>query len=179
VESPSTWNLLTSALAMVGLDDVDRAWAFMMHLGLLGNRRDVRARFDRAIAAVKAEGEITGPSRSARVAVRLSDGRDTNAQRTMQPDPDGKIARAQFAEFLKSGAAPAFADPPYGDCFCRRCGTATSIKRPCIACKQEPIDAVALAIELGLSDATFAMCRRCARAHRFEPFCYYCGLALT
>ena len=175
MESPSTWNLLTSALAMVGIDDVDRAWAFMIHLGLLGNRRDLRARFDRAIEEVKTQGEITGPSRSARVAVRL-EGSGTNAQRTMQPDPDGRIARAQFAEFLKLGATPAFADPPFDRCYCRRCGTETSIKHACSACHEPPIDALAFAIELGMSSATCVLCRRCARAHRFEAYCYYCGL---
>jgi hypothetical protein len=177
VESPSSWNWLTSALAVVGTQSIERAWSFLVHAGVLGRRHEVREALEIAIAAVDREGEITGPSRACRIASRLINSGQI-LFKSVTPDPDAQEAGAALAEFVAAGEPTAVPiAKPFNDVFCIHCGTKTKLDRQCIGCSKQPIDPVAFAVALGFSGATVTLCRLCGSSHRLESYCYYCGAA--
>jgi hypothetical protein len=182
MESPAGWSFLTAALAIAGLDDAERTWDFLVDLGIVGNRADLREGFLAAVAAVRGEeGELTGPSRAARVEGRLV-GLGGLGWRAHQPDPHGERAKLAYDDFVRRAPAPrAPIARPFDTVFCRHCGRQTSIRgsaiERCEHCRQAPLDLRTLAVELGYSSATSRLCPTCATVSGFDPFCYYCGEA--
>lgn len=179
MESPSTWDLLTAALAVVGLDDAARAWDFLVDIGAMGNREEVRRRFLAIASEERARGPVTGPSEAARVAHRVVSGRGYTL-RAFERDPNGARARELQADFIARAPAPVPPIPrPFDAVHCQHCGNDAPISTlgvaPCETCGREPVDALTLLIELGCSSATARICPRCASADTFHRYCWYCG----
>jgi hypothetical protein len=94
LESPQTWNLLTSSLAVSNLRKTHDTWSFLVVQGLVVDTAQERNAFRQIVKRVLAEGQITGPSEALRVASDLSSsGIATPA--ASQPDPWGKIAESR------------------------------------------------------------------------------------
>ncbi len=94
MESPESWNLLTSSLAVSQLDRIEATWAFLVLQGIVDPRDVTRQAFATIVGEVIEEGEITGPSEALRVATRLGSlGMTTGAAH--KPDPWGKIAKSR------------------------------------------------------------------------------------
>ncbi len=104
MESPASWDRLTAALAVVGVRDVNRAWTFVVELGLVSDTPEHAQAFARCVADVAAEGEITGPSPAARMASRLR-AEEIASDAASEPDANGEAARAAQREFGASQKA--------------------------------------------------------------------------
>ena len=72
MESPETWDLLTSSLAISNLAHVPLTWAFVVLQGLVRDEPGDRETFRRLVEDATAN-PITGPSAAARVACSLTD----------------------------------------------------------------------------------------------------------
>jgi hypothetical protein len=95
LESPQTWDLLTSSLAVSNLRKTSDTWSFLVVQGLVGDTGQERDAFQQIVNRVLAEGQITGPSEALRVASDLfSSGIASPAAST--PDPWGKIAESRL-----------------------------------------------------------------------------------
>ena len=71
MESPGSWNLITSSLAVCDLGRPNLAWAFLLVQGLVrGNIGECEA-FIGIVEKEQARGEITGPSLAYRIASSL------------------------------------------------------------------------------------------------------------
>lgn len=171
---------LATALVVAGFDPLDRTWAFLVELGLVGNRLEVRRHLERAIAEAIGAG-LTGPDQAERVASRLREAGSITVKGA-EPDPGGRRASAAFADFIARGEPVAPPIPAiFDEAYCRWCGRVTPLRYStidaCQHCGKPPVALMALAIELGYSSATCRPCPRCARANCFDRYCYYCGLA--
>lgn len=91
MESPSSWDLLTSSLFASTLQATGETWAFLMLQGLVRDEPGDREEFGAVVGEVMAEGEITGPSLAARIASRLS-AAGLVLPAADSPDPGGRIA---------------------------------------------------------------------------------------
>ncbi len=98
MESPDTWNLLTSSLAASNLEEPREAWAFLVVQGLVHDQPGDRQQFVAAVARVQAEGPITGPSEPLRIAMQIA---ALSCPIAQTPDPGGQIAAAR-RETLRS-----------------------------------------------------------------------------
>jgi hypothetical protein len=95
MESPETWDLLTSSLAISNLAHVSLTWAFLVVQGLV---RDEPADWEtfRRFAEDATANPITGPSAAARVAFTLKSA-GIAQQGALTPDPWGRLAAGRLA----------------------------------------------------------------------------------
>ena len=91
MESPTSWNLMTSSLFVSNLDEPGETWAFLIDQGLVRDQPGDRDRFVGLLDREVARGEITGPSISSRIAGALVVAGLT-LPAAEQPDPDGRRA---------------------------------------------------------------------------------------
>ena len=96
MESPQSWNLLTSSLAVSELGDSARTWSFLLLQGLVSADDPAREIVERSIAEVQEEGEITGPTMALRIADRLHAAGITT-DLASRSDPWGEVAKARLA----------------------------------------------------------------------------------
>src|SRR5262245_38404463 len=94
MESPDTWDLLTSSLAACDLAHPHQAWAFLVVQNLVHDEPGMREQFVALVEQVLAEGPITGPSEPRRIAGRMG---GLSREAANQRDPGGKIAAARKA----------------------------------------------------------------------------------
>src|SRR5437764_9731331 len=95
MESPETWDLLTSSLAISNFADVSLAWAFLVVQGLVRDEPGDRETF-RRLADDATMNPITGPSASARVARSLT-GAGIAQPGGLTPDPWARVAAERLA----------------------------------------------------------------------------------
>ena len=95
MESPDTWTLLTSSLAVSKLGDVGKTWAFLVSQGLISSRDSGLLVLRKAVEEVEREGEITGPSEARRVAGKLHSA-GLAAPLADEPDPWAKTAKLRI-----------------------------------------------------------------------------------
>src|SRR5262245_38190760 len=94
MESPQSWNLLTSSLAVARLADTSHTWAFLVVQRLVRDEQGDRETFAGIVQKVLDQGPITGPSEASRIASGLFNaGLSLPAGST--PDPDAKTAAAR------------------------------------------------------------------------------------
>ncbi len=76
------------------LDKIEVTWAFLVLEGIVDPRDVTRQAFATIVGEVIEKGEITGPSKACRVAIRLGSlGMTTGAAN--KPDPWGNIAKSR------------------------------------------------------------------------------------
>jgi hypothetical protein len=95
MESPDTWDLLTSSLAVSNLAEPSSTWAFLVLQGLVRDEPGDREAFSR-FADDASTNPITGPSSAARVALSLK-GAGIAQTAGLTPDPWGRIAAGRLA----------------------------------------------------------------------------------
>jgi hypothetical protein len=95
MESPETWDLLTSSLAISSLADVSLTWAFLVVQGLVRDEPGDCQTF-RGFAENATANEITGPSAAARVALSLK-GAGIAQPVGLTPDPWARLAAGRLA----------------------------------------------------------------------------------
>lgn len=95
MESPGSWDLLTSSLAASDLARPGEAFAFLVVEGLvMGDAKGLET-FERIVKAVEAEGEITGPSRALRVSQSLRATVEVSPTAD-RPDPWARLAESRL-----------------------------------------------------------------------------------
>ena len=97
MESPETWNLLTSSLASIDFNEAEILWAFLVLQGLLKSDDTSRQRFMKTLAAIIDEGDITGPSMARRLSIALT-AEGIALEAGEMPDPWGKEAELRLAQ---------------------------------------------------------------------------------
>jgi hypothetical protein len=95
MESPETWDLLTSSLAISNLPDGSLTWAFLVVQGLVRDEPGDREAF-RGFAKDATMNPITGPSAAARVATSLKDAGIAQPD-GLTPDPWARVAAGRLA----------------------------------------------------------------------------------
>ena len=95
MESPETWDLLTSSLAVSNLAQVSLTWAFLIVQGLVRDEPGDRETFGR-IAEDATTNPITGPSAAARVAGSLKSAGIAQPG-GLTPDPWARVAAERLA----------------------------------------------------------------------------------
>ena len=92
MECPTTWNLLTSSLAVIELNRPMSAWAFLAVQELVRNEPADRDTF--CLILSDEPESVTGPSFPARVAARLQHA-GLALPAAEKPDPRGRLAFAR------------------------------------------------------------------------------------
>jgi|SRR5436853_4101781 len=95
MESPETWDLLTSSLAISNLAHVSLTWAFLVVQGLVRDEPGDRETFGRFAEDANIN-PITGPSAAARVARSLK-GAGIAQPGGVTPDPWARVAAGRLA----------------------------------------------------------------------------------
>lgn len=97
MESPESWNLLVSSLAVSNLARVEVAWAFMVRHQLVRNAPGDSATFETVVRREIDLGPITGPTVAWRVANALTKA-GIALPAGVVSDPWGTIAQESFRE---------------------------------------------------------------------------------
>ena len=95
MESPKTWDLLTSSLAVSNLAHVSLTWAFLVVQGLVRDEPGDCETFAR-LAEHAITTNLTGPSAAARVAIGLK-GAGITQPGDFTPDPWARVAAGRLA----------------------------------------------------------------------------------
>ena len=112
MESPESWDLLTSSLAVCDLQKPAAVWAFLAVQGLVHDLPADRIAFFKIIRKIRTKSPSTGASRAHRIARRLRL-KGMTLPASEAPDPNGEIAlgRRQLMEmwtksFVQTGEKP-------------------------------------------------------------------------
>jgi hypothetical protein len=95
MESPETWDLLTSSLAISNLAQVSLTWAFLVVQGLVRDEPGDCEAFGRFVEDATTN-PLTGPSAAARVALSLK-GASIARPGGLTPDPWARVAAGRLA----------------------------------------------------------------------------------
>ena len=95
MESPESWSLLTSSLAVSTLDRRSFTWAFLVTQGLIDPENLPVQAFFSVIEDVKQRGDVTGPSEAARVAGQLET-MSVTTKLAKTPDPCATLAESRL-----------------------------------------------------------------------------------
>ena|SRR5271165_748035 len=95
MEDPTSWNLLTSSLAVCDVSRKGEAWAFIVLQGLVSGKAGDFDKFVAIVDEIRQEGPRTGPSEALRIEVRLRQVVSISPLAEI-PDPWGVVATSRF-----------------------------------------------------------------------------------
>ena len=106
MESPATWTRVVASIAVAGLEDLTRAWRFLVDERLVADSAEYRQHF-LAVGERERNREITGFSAAQRVALKLGDMITRTGDR---PDPNAELSHERFNAWIAAQPAAQLAD---------------------------------------------------------------------